>query len=136
MSLSSIEWGPADLTRVPYAAYRDEDVYAKEQQRIFRAATWSYLCLDSEIPGPGDYRTTFVGDAPVVVVRDGDGEIYAFENRCSHRGALICIEKSGKGAADFQCVYHAWTYDRQGNLTGVAFEGGGNGSGGMRWGCG
>lgn len=129
---ATIEWGPSDLTRVPYAAYRDEGLYAKEQKRIFRAGTWNYLCLDSEIPQPGDYRTTFVGDAPVVVVRDEDDDIYAFENRCSHRGALICIEKSGKGAQDFQCVYHAWTYDRQGNLKGVAFEAGVNGSGGMR----
>ena len=131
MSLSAIDWGPDNLTRVPFAAYRDPEVYAKEQNAIYRGDTWSYLCLDSEIAQPGDYRTTFVGDAPVVVVRDADDEIYAFENRCSHRGALICIDKSGKGARDFQCVYHAWTYDRQGNLKGVAFEGGVNGAGGM-----
>jgi terephthalate 1,2-dioxygenase oxygenase component alpha subunit len=34
----------------------------------------------------------------VVVVKDDDGEIYAFENRCAHRGALIALEKSGKPA--------------------------------------
>jgi anthranilate 1,2-dioxygenase large subunit/terephthalate 1,2-dioxygenase oxygenase component alpha subunit len=66
----------------------------------------------------------------VIVSRDADGEIYAFENRCVHRGALICLEDSGK-ARDFQCVYHAWTYDLQGNLKGVAFKDGVNGKGGM-----
>src|SRR5262249_35720430 len=32
---------------------------------------------------------------------------------------------------DFSCVYHAWTYDRQGNLIGVAFKDGIKGKGGM-----
>lgn len=130
-SSSSLEWGPGDLTRIPLAVYRDPDLYAREQRQIFRGDTWNYLCLEIEVANTGDYRTSFVGDAPVIVVRDSDGEIYAFENRCSHRGALICLEKSGKAAKDFQCVYHAWTYDRQGNLKAVAFEHGVNGSGGM-----
>jgi terephthalate 1,2-dioxygenase oxygenase component alpha subunit len=63
-------------------------------------------------------------------VRDSDGEVYAFENRCAHRGALIALEKSGT-ADSFQCVYHAWSYNRQGELTGVAFEKGVKGQGGM-----
>lgn len=130
-STSTVRWTPHGLTRVPFAVYRDEDIYALEQRVIFRGDNWSYLCLESEIPSTGDYKTTFVGDAPVVVVRDADDEIYAFENRCSHRGALICLEKAGKAAKDFQCVYHAWTYDRQGNLKAVAFEDGVNGGGGM-----
>jgi phenylpropionate dioxygenase-like ring-hydroxylating dioxygenase large terminal subunit len=130
-SAASVQWAREGLTRVPFAVYRDEDIYAREQRLIFRGDNWSYLCLESEIPGIGDYRTTFVGDAPIIVVRDADEEIYAFENRCSHRGALICLEKAGKAAKDFQCVYHAWTYDRQGNLKGVAFEDGVNGAGGM-----
>jgi phenylpropionate dioxygenase-like ring-hydroxylating dioxygenase large terminal subunit len=43
---------------------------------------------------------------PVVVARDGEGEIAAFENRCAHRGALICLDNVGHGAKDFQCVHH------------------------------
>ena len=65
---------------------------------------------------------TFAGNTPVVVVRDRDGEIYGFKNRCSHRGALIALEKSGKVEQGFQCVYQVWTYNVQGDLTGVAFE--------------
>ena len=101
-----------------------------EQQRVFEGATWNYLCLEAELPEPGDYRTTFLGRMPVVVARDSDGEIYAFENRCSHRGALIVLDDGGS-ARDFQCVYHAWRYDRQGNLKGIAFQNGVNGEGGM-----
>ena len=55
----------------------------------------------------------------------------AFENRCAHRGALICVDDKGKGKKDFSCVYHAWTYDLEGTLTGVAFQKGVKGKGGM-----
>ncbi len=68
---------------------------------------------------------------PVVVARDNDGSIAAFENRCAHRGALICLDNAGKGAKDFQCVYHAWRYDLRGNLQSVAFQRGVKGKGGM-----
>ena len=131
MQTSTIQWIPQGETRVPLAVYRDDQVFADEQRNIYRGDTWNYLCLENEIPESGDYRTTFVGETPVVVARDADGEIYAFENRCTHRGALICLEKSGKDAKDFQCVYHAWTYSLKGDLKGVAFEGGVNGAGGM-----
>ncbi|MDR7094978.1 aromatic ring-hydroxylating dioxygenase subunit alpha [Hydrogenophaga laconesensis] len=124
-----IHWRGDALTRIPYALYSDVHVPEQEQEKIFRGHTWNYLCLDAEIPEDGSYRTTFVGHTPVVVVRDGE-DIYAFENRCAHRGALIALEKSGK-AENFQCVYHAWSYNRQGDLTGVAFEKGVKGQGGM-----
>ena len=125
----AIAWAP-QLSRVPYAVYANDNIREQEESRIFQGETWNYLCLEAEIPAAGHYRTTFVGQTPVVVVRDGDGEVYAFENRCAHRGALIALEKSGT-AQSFQCVYHAWSYNRQGDLTGVAFEQGVRGQGGM-----
>ncbi|MBC7381242.1 MAG: Rieske 2Fe-2S domain-containing protein [Burkholderiaceae bacterium] len=130
MQEQTIVWSGPGLTRVPFDVYTDAPLARDEQEKIFRGDTWNYLCLDAELPEPGSYRTTFVGETPVVVVRDGDGEVYAFENRCAHRGALIALEKSGK-VDGFQCVYHAWSYSRQGDLTGVAFEKGVKGQGGM-----
>jgi phenylpropionate dioxygenase-like ring-hydroxylating dioxygenase large terminal subunit len=127
----TIHWKGPGLTRVPFDVYTDPGQAAQEQERIFRGETWNFLCLDADVPDGGSFRTTFVGDTPVVVVRDDDGEIYAFENRCAHRGALIALEKSGKVQGGFQCVYHAWSYNRQGDLTGVAFEAGVKGQGGM-----
>lgn len=125
-----IHWMNGQYTRVPYAIYQQQEILDQEQQAIYEGPVWNYLCLEAEIPEPGQYRTTHVGRTPVVVARDTDGEIYAFENRCAHRGALICLEKSGT-AKDFQCVYHAWTFSLQGTLKGVAFEDGINGAGGM-----
>jgi anthranilate 1,2-dioxygenase large subunit/terephthalate 1,2-dioxygenase oxygenase component alpha subunit len=131
MQEQTIHWRGPGLTRIPYAVYTDAGTAQQEQERVFHGPTWHYLCLDAELPEAGSYRTTFVGDTPVIVVKDDDGEIYAFENRCAHRGALIVLEKSGKAAENFQCVYHAWSYNRQGDLTGVAFEKGVKGQGGM-----
>ncbi len=121
---------PPGVTRVPFWAYKDPAMLAQEQQRLFEGPVWNYLCLANEIPNPGDWRTTYVGEMPVVVARDLDGGIVAFENRCAHRGALICLDDSGH-AKEFQCVYHAWRYDLRGNLRSVAFQRGVNGKGGM-----
>jgi len=41
--------------------------------------------LEDEIANPGDWRTTVVGRMPVVVARDNNGSIAAFENRCAPR---------------------------------------------------
>ena len=125
-----IHWKSDAATRVPYALYSDRAAHATEQARIFRGRAWNYLCLEAELPSPGSWRTTFAGETPVVVVRDGEGDLYAFENRCAHRGALIALEKSGV-AESFQCVYHAWSYNLRGDLVGVAFEQGVKGKGGM-----
>jgi anthranilate 1,2-dioxygenase large subunit/terephthalate 1,2-dioxygenase oxygenase component alpha subunit len=123
-------WPGATLARVPYWVYQDADNYRAELRRIFEGPVWSYVCLESDLAEPGAFRTTFVGEMPVVVVRGEDGGIHAFENRCAHRGALIAIDDAGT-AKHFQCIYHAWTYDLRGNLIGVAFEKGSNGRGGM-----
>lgn len=123
-------WPEEGITRIPYWAYQDPDVYRQEQARVYQGDTWSYLCLEAEVANVGDFVNTFIGETPVVVARAEDGELYAFENRCSHRGALICLEDAGN-TTQFTCVYHAWSYDLQGTLKGVAFEAGVGGKGGM-----
>ncbi|WP_428490597.1 aromatic ring-hydroxylating oxygenase subunit alpha [Rhodopila sp.] len=121
---------PAGLTRVPYWVYRDQAVAHDEQGRIFEGPAWHFVCPEIDVANSGDYRASMIGAMPVVVARAEDGEIVAFENRCAHRGALICLEDGGS-VKDFQCVYHAWRYDLRGNLTSVAFRRGVNGKGGM-----
>jgi len=130
MDTQRIHWKSDSLTRIPYSIYNDVEIAEQEKLDIFHGKTWNFLCLEADLQDAGDYRTTHVGETPVVVVKDQDQQIYAFENRCAHRGALIALEKSGKDA-NFQCVYHAWSYNRQGDLTGVAFAKGVKGQGGM-----
>ena len=122
---------PAEgLTRIPYWVYQDEEIYAREQECIYRGETWNFLGLEAELPDAGDYKTTFVGEMPVVVARDLNGVLRCFENRCAHRSSLLCLKERGN-AKEIACVYHNWTYDLEGNLTGVAFRRGIKGQGGM-----
>src|SRR3954464_12693831 len=123
-------WPAEGATRVPYWVYQDAEIYREEQRRIFHGPAWSYLCLEAELAEPASFVTTFVGDMPVVVTRDPKGALHAFENRCAHRGALICMQSRGK-AERFTCIYHNWTYDHAGALTSVAFRKGIAGKGGM-----
>ncbi|MEA2847905.1 MAG: anthranilate 1,2-dioxygenase large subunit, partial [Rhodospirillaceae bacterium] len=124
-------WPEDSLARVPYWVYQDEANYKREMQRLFEAATWNFVCLEADIPNKGDYRTNQLGEMPVIVVRDADGSINCFENRCAHRGALIAFDDGGNVQNNFRCIYHAWSYDLSGNLRGIAFERGINGLGGM-----
>jgi phenylpropionate dioxygenase-like ring-hydroxylating dioxygenase large terminal subunit len=124
-------WPAEGATRVPYWVYQDPDVYREELERIWLGPTWSYLGLEAELPEPGSFLTTTVGEMPVVVSRDSEGALHAFENRCAHRGALIVMQARGK-AERFNCIYHNWSYDHAGKLTHVAFRNGIAGKGGMR----
>ena len=123
-------WPDGGATRVPYRVYADSDLYQLEQQRIFRGPVWNYLCLAVEIPEPGDFKTTTVGEIPVVVTRDENGDVHAVVNRCAHKGALVCLKEKGN-AKNLHCVYHSWTYGLDGELKGIAFKNGVQGKGGM-----
>jgi anthranilate 1,2-dioxygenase large subunit/terephthalate 1,2-dioxygenase oxygenase component alpha subunit len=130
VAVTARHWPADGLKRVPYWVYSDADLYQAEQERIFRGPTWNFLCLEAELPGPNTYRRSSLGEMLVVVARDKDGAIHAFENRCAHRGSLLCLHEQGE-AKEIVCVYHNWTYDLAGNLTGVAFRRGLGGKGGM-----
>src|SRR5215471_11854070 len=102
-------WPDDGLTRVPYWLYQDEGNYRAELRRIFEGPTWSFVCLEADLPQPGDFRTTFVGEMPVIVVRAADGAIRAFENRCAHRGALISLDDGGTASTSSACITHGRT---------------------------
>lgn len=128
-----LKW-PADAgpTAVPYSVFNNREVYDLEQEKLFNGASWNYLSTTAEIPEKGSFKSTYIGDTPVVVTRGQDNEIYAWFNRCAHRGSEICRERFGKiddGA--YTCVYHQWAYDAKGDLRGVPFQRGLGGNGGM-----
>ncbi len=122
---------PGDgLTEIPYDLYTDQALYKRELERIYRGPVWNYVALECQIPEPGDYVTSYVGETPVIVARGRDGAINVMENRCAHRGALVCLKRRGN-AKVLTCVYHSWSYDLDGGLRGVAFEKGVGGEGGL-----
>jgi choline monooxygenase len=88
-------------------------VLARERARLFEH-NWQYAGHSGQLAEPGSYFTTRVGDVPLVVVRDREGELRAFVNVCRHRGAEV-VSGSGR-CTTLQCHYHAWTYGLDGEL--------------------
>lgn len=123
-------WPEEGITRVPNWVYTDPAVYAREQEIIFGGKSWSYVALECEIPGNGDFKRTTIGEKPVVVVRDKDGGVNVLVNRCAHRGVKFCREQRGN-ARVFRCPYHEWSYSLKGELVGIPFQRGVKGKGGL-----
>jgi len=98
---------------LPWSWYTDPAVLQLEQERIFRRF-WQYVGHAGDVPEPGSFAATRVGDVPVLLVRDEERALRAFVNVCRHRGSIVC-EGSGKRAT-LQCPYHAWTYGLDGRL--------------------
>jgi salicylate 5-hydroxylase large subunit len=126
-------WPDEGVTRIPYWVYSDAEVYEREQRRVFGGPFWSYVALACEVAQPGDFVSTWIGEQPVVVVRQPDGSVRAFLNRCAHRGVAFCRSSSGH-ADELMCPYHQWVYDLAGNLVAAPFRKGVTGSGGHRMG--
>ena len=123
-------WPVEGNTRAPYWVYTDPEIYAREQMHIFQGKNWNYLGLEAEVPEPGSFKTTYIGEQSVVLTRAEDGSLHAVLNRCAHRGNMVCRDAFGK-AKKLYCVYHAWNYNLQGDLTHAAFAHGLRGEGGL-----
>ena len=115
-----VSFPQTDGSQVPYSVFSSQEVYDREQECIYRGPYWSFVALACEIPKLNDFKSTFVGETPVVVTRTADG-FACWVNRCAHRGAVVCREKYGN-AASHTCVYHQWSYACNGDLQGVPFR--------------
>lgn len=123
-------WKREGTARLPFWLYTDEEIYQRELERLFYGPHWNYVGLACEIPNPGDFKRTWIGERSVLIVRDRDGTINGVENRCAHRGVQFCKEPQGSRKV-FVCPYHQWSYDLKGNLLGVPYMRGIKGKGGM-----
>jgi len=117
MTAEMIRLVDSDNGLVSRRIFIEPEIYEQELERIF-ARCWLFLCHESQIPRPGDFLTTYMGEDPVLVVRDSDGRARAFLNVCRHRGNRLCRADTGN-AASFTCAYHGWTYRNDGRLVGV-----------------
>lgn len=106
--------------RVATSAYRGDAIFQHELDNIFYR-TWIYLGHESELANPGDFKSTQIGLRPVIVTRGREGEISAFLNVCTHRGATLCREEKGNTRA-FVCPYHGWSFRPSGELLGIPDE--------------
>jgi phenylpropionate dioxygenase-like ring-hydroxylating dioxygenase large terminal subunit len=94
-----------------------ESIYRRELETLF-ARAWLFVGHESQIPNPGDFFTSRMGEESVILVRDKAGEIHVFLNSCRHRGMKVCRYDSGNTSL-FTCPYHSWTYTTDGKIRGI-----------------
>lgn len=123
-------WPRTDSSRVPLWVYSDHDNYRRELEAIFYGPHWHMVGLESEIPKPGDFKRSTIGERSVIVTRAESGELSVLLNSCAHRGVEICQSSFGS-QSEIMCPYHQWTYDLSGKLMGVPFRRGVKGKGGF-----
>jgi phenylpropionate dioxygenase-like ring-hydroxylating dioxygenase large terminal subunit len=102
---------------LPGWLYRDPEYFAVEMERVIRPA-WQIVCHESDIAGPGAWRTLDLLGESVIVIRGGDCAIRAFLNVCRHRASRVVSGAAGC-ARRLTCPYHAWTYGLDGRLVGL-----------------
>lgn len=108
---------PFDQARaMPTSVYTSPDFLKRELKDIF-SKDWFCVGRASSLKEPGDYLTLDIAEQPIVVLRDGDGQLKAMSNVCLHRMSTL-LEGRGK-IRSIVCPYHAWTYNLDGSLRGA-----------------
>jgi phenylpropionate dioxygenase-like ring-hydroxylating dioxygenase large terminal subunit len=107
--------------RVHRLCYTDPDLFELELKNIFEK-TWVYAGHESQVPKPGDYWTFDIARQPMVMLRDANGRIGVFYNRCPHRGAKLCTLRGGNVGKEIRCSYHGWRYGLDGKLEAIPHE--------------
>ncbi len=102
------------IYRVGRSVFTDPALFELEMKHIFEG-NWIYMAHESQIPNNNDYFTTHMGRQPVFIARNKQGELNAFINACSHRGAMLCRHKRDN-KANFTCPFHGWTFNNSGKL--------------------
>ncbi len=100
--------------------YTDENVYQRELESVF-GKCWLFLGHETQIPNKNDFISAYMGQDPVIVVRQSGDRIRAFLNQCRHRGARVCSHDQGNSSVH-TCPYHGWAYSSKGDLVSIPLE--------------
>jgi choline monooxygenase len=130
----------------PSSWYRDQDMFALEQEAVFSSNWVAVDVLASTLPG--SFQTGTFGGQPYLLTCNPHGQLQAFYNVCTHMasclvgpwttGTASCsttrlksslVGQSTQGRlsvnrqqqqqqhAVFQCPYHGWQFNLDGRLT-------------------
>jgi benzoate/toluate 1,2-dioxygenase alpha subunit len=94
--------------------FTDREIFELEMKHIWEG-NWVYLAHETQIPNKNDYLTGYIGRQPILIARNRNGELNAFINACSHRGAMLCRYKRGNKST-YTCPFHGWTFNNSGKL--------------------
>lgn len=103
---------------LPSAFYRDEQAYELAKERVF-ARSWQWIGDTADVAQPGSLspREMLPGSLaePLLLARDGAGELRCLSNVCTHRGNLLV--KTPCVAEQIRCGYHSRRFDLAGRMT-------------------
>ena len=110
---SLLEDDKEGIFRCKREMFTDPRLFDLEMKHIFEGQL-VYLATRPD-PRKNDYYTTQMGRQPIFIARNKEGELNAFINACSHRGAMLCRFKSGNKST-YTCPFHGWTFNNSGKL--------------------
>lgn len=117
---SLLKWKPqvlrSEARTFPADMYTFTEIYELDKKCIFGKA-WFYVGHISQLQGPGSYFTVDIAEQPLVILQNKVGELRAFFNVCTHRAGPVAVGSSK--CSRFTCLYHAWSFDLEGNLRGI-----------------
>ncbi|NIF76771.1 anthranilate 1,2-dioxygenase large subunit [Paraburkholderia sp. Cy-641] len=117
-----LDFRPAEgVYRIAREMFTEPELFSLEMEYIFEKA-WIYACHESEIPNRNDFLTMRAGRQPLIISRDGAGNLNAMINACQHRGATLTRMTKGNQST-FTCPFHAWCYKNDGRLVKVKAPG-------------
>jgi phenylpropionate dioxygenase-like ring-hydroxylating dioxygenase large terminal subunit len=112
---------PKDWDRrgLPGWCYHSDALLELEKEHVFRTH-WQIACHVSDVAETGRYITLDLVGERVLVLRDKDGVVRAFNNVCRHRGSRLVTAEAGHCRGALVCPFHGWVYNLDGTLRGPA----------------
>ena len=97
--ISGYRPGLVDIARgqISREIFVNDEIYREEIERVF-ARAWLFVGHESQIPNPGDFFVSSMGEESVILCRDRLGQVHVFLNSCRHRGMKVCRYDEGNAA--------------------------------------
>ena len=98
--------------------YLSPDIFEAEKKSLFQRL-WVFACFRSSVAEDRAFVTREIGGVHLFL-KNHEGEIRAFENRCPHR--LMPIHDQEFGQSKSVCPYHGWVFDDHGKVKTIPKE--------------